>query len=63
MKKEEMRKARESICEGIANINEILGKVMEILKNGESPYYDTPRYIFRGITMYHPGRNETKKAA
>jgi len=63
MKKEEMRKARESICEGIANINEILGKVMEILKNGESPYYDTPRYIFRGITMYHPGRNETKKDA
>lgn len=52
---------RNSICEGIASINEIFGEVQEIIKKSKSPYYDTPRYIFRGITKYHPSTSEPQK--
>ena len=45
---------RTSICIGIQYINEILSKVKEYIGNDESNYYDTPHYIFRGISKYYP---------
>lgn len=45
---------RTSICIGIQYINEILSKVKEYMGNDESNYYDTPHYIFRGISKYYP---------
>ena len=54
-------KTRDNICNGIASINEILGEVQEIIANNRSPYYDTPRYVFRGITKYYPSKAEPQK--
>lgn len=61
MNENQFGKTRDGICKGIANINEIFGEVQKIIEDSKSPYYDTPRYIFRGITKYYPSGSEPQK--
>ena len=53
---------RKKLCNGLESINRLLGQVKEIIGEDISPFYNTPRYIFRGITKYYPAENKATKS-
>lgn len=61
MNENQFGKTREGICKGVAYIGELLWEIKKIVKDSESDYYDTPRFIFRGITKYYPEKGKPKK--
>lgn len=51
---------RENLSKGIGYINKIIGEVQDIIEKGQSPIYDMPDYIFRGITKFYPSKKNKK---